>query len=261
MKTVLYLGILTGILLFIGEYFAGVLGLLIALIFSMISNIFLYYYSDKMVLMFYPVYPCTDPEIEEIVKEVSKKAGIPKPRIFFMRSQYPNAFATGRNSKNAVVVITEGLVRTLDKEELKAVIGHEISHIKNYDTLISTIAAVIAGMIGFLVRLAIWGFGSRREERGPEVFLLIFVPFLALLIRLAISRQREYIADETSCKLTGNPNAMISALEKISGYKYQINPGHAHMFIYNPLPSIFELFSTHPPIRKRIERIRKVFDV
>lgn len=259
-KTVLYLGVLTAVLLVIGEYFGGFYGLILALVMSILSNLLVYFYSDKIVLSFYPVYPCYEEEINKIVEELSKKAGIPKPKVYLMKSPYPNAFATGRNPKNSVIVITEGLLRSLDKDEIKAVIGHEISHIKNYDILISTIAAVIAGMIGFLVRFIFWGFG-RERERGPEIFLLIFVPLLALLIRLAISRQREYLADEESCKITGNPEAMISALEKISGYKYYVNPGHAHMFIHNPLPSILELFSTHPPIRKRIERIRKLLTV
>ncbi len=260
-KTVLYLGVLTALLLFVGEILGGLTGLLLALVLSIILNFLAYFYSDRIILMSYSVYPCTDREILEIVDRLARKAGIPTPKVYIMRSPYPNAFATGRNPKNSVIVITEGLIRSLSKEEIEAVIGHEISHIKNYDVLISTVSAVIAGTLGFLARMLLWGFGRRDERSAWDLLVIFLIPIMALLIRLAISREREYLADEESCRITGNPRAMISALEKISGYKYEINPGHAHMFIHNPLPSIFELFSTHPPVEKRIERIKRIFGV
>ncbi len=255
LKTALYLGVLTAMLILLGDTLFGYEGVIVMLLFSTILNFILYFYSDKIILSYYPVYPCTDQRIIEIVREVSKKAGIPEPKVFIMKSPYPNAFATGRNPKNSVVVLTEGLLEMLNEDEIEAIVGHEISHIKNYDTLISTISAVIAGVIGTIARILFW----TEEDKERGILALIFIPLLALLIRLAISRQREYLADEDSCRITGKPFALISALEKISGKKYYINPGHAHMFIHNPLPSIFEIFSTHPPVEKRIERIRELF--
>ena len=247
----------------------------IALIFAFFMNFIAYFFSDKIVLAAsgaQPIEPHEDPELHAIVEEVARKAGIPKPKVYIIPVETPNAFATGRNPKNGVVAVTAGIRKLLTREELKGVIAHEISHIKNRDILISTIAAVLVGAITYLAHMAQWSlmFGgfSHDEDEGFNPFALIgiiitiiVVPIAATLIQLAISRSREFLADETGAKLIRNPIALAKALEKLENwnraYPLNVNPAHAQMYIVNPLSgrTLFKLLSTHPPIEERIERL------
>lgn len=273
-KTILLLTILTFLLLFIGEMAGGKQGLTVALIFAGIMNFTAFWFSDKIVLALYHAKPVSieeAPGLYRIVKEISMRAGIPTPRIYKISDPAPNAFATGRSPKNSAVAVTEGLLDLLSEEEIRGVLAHEISHIKNRDTLISTIAATIAGAIMFLSRMLQWSLfflGSGREERRDGglglIFAIILAPIAALLVQMAISRSREYKADESGASLSGNPLYLASALEKLHLYARRIpmnaEPHTSHMFIVSPISSesLMALFSTHPPITKRIERLRRM---
>ncbi len=273
-KTILLLTILTLMLLFIGELAGGRQGLTIALIFAGIMNFGAFWFSDRIVLSIYRAKPISleqAPGLYRMVEELSARAEIPMPKLYIIPSPSPNAFATGRSPKNSAVAVTEGLLDLLSHEELRGVLSHEISHIKNRDTLISTIAATIAGAIIYLSRMLQWSlffFGGSRDERRDGglglLFALILAPIAAFLIQMAISRSREYKADESGAKIAGNPLYLASALEKLHLYSRRIpinaEPHTSHMFIVSPLSSetIFSLFSTHPPISKRIERLRKI---
>ncbi len=272
-RSTLLLGLLTGLFLFIGYTLAGQSGMVIALIFAGIMNFLSYWFSDKIVLAMYGAreIPYEEaPWLHQMVEELSRKANIPKPGIYLVPMEQPNAFATGRGPGHAAVAVTRGIMEILDEEELKGVLAHELGHIINRDVLISTIAATIAGAISMIVHWLQWalifGFGrGEDEDAGPgaligSILLIIITPIIATLIQLAISRSREYLADETGAKLCGCPLALARALEKIHNYVMQVparvNEGTAHLFIDNPLKGgIMELLSTHPPMEKRVARL------
>lgn len=277
-KTYFLLGVLTVILVWLGSFF-GREGLIVALIFAFILNWFSYFFSDKIVLAMYrarEIKESDDPYLHSIVAQLAQFAGIPKPKIYIINSPNPNAFATGRNPNNAVIALTTGLMELLDENELKGVISHELSHIKDRDILIATIAATIAGAITFLARflqyIAFFGSMDRDERKGGNIFTLaalllfaILAPIAALIIQLAISRSREYLADEEGAKICGNPLYLANALRKLAyGVKrYPMttaNPATSHLFIVNPFSgrSIFTLLSTHPPIEERIKRLERM---
>ena len=278
LKTTLLLGCLTGLLLLLGDVFAGPTGLKFALVMAAVMNLGSYWFSDKIVLMAYRAQPIEEneaPELYQIVRGLAQRAQVPMPSIYRIPTDSPNAFATGRNPRHAVVAVTDGILRLLDREELEGVLAHELGHVFNRDILVSSIAATLAGAIVFLARMAEWGaifggFGGRdgeREDRG-NVFALLFMailaPIAAMLIQLAVSRSREYGADESGAKLCGKPWALASALEKLAIQSGRIplpaSPQTAHLFIVNPLSGQFlqNLFSTHPPIEERIARLRQM---
>jgi heat shock protein HtpX len=276
-KTTLLMAILTALFIWIGHLIGGKQGALVALIFAGLMNFMAYWFSDKIVLMMYGAKEIKENELPglfRIVRELCQRANLPMPRLYLIDTDSPNAFATGRNPKNAAVAVTKGLLKLLDEAELKGVIGHELSHIKNRDILISTIAATLAGALSYLAMMARWslffgGFGgSSEEDRGGNIFgllgLIIFTTlaaFAAMLIQLAISRTREYLADEGGAKLCGNPRFLARALAKLDAFAkrlpLEVNPATSHMFIVNPLRTkdILTLFSTHPPIEERIRRL------
>lgn len=276
-KTYLLLGILTVVLVWIGGFF-GKEGMIIALIFAFLLNFISYFFSDKIVLAMYRARELKEneePYLHRIVEELSYRCGIPKPKIYIINSPTPNAFATGRNPKNAVIALTTGIIELLDENELKGVISHELTHIKNRDILIATIAATIAGAITFLARMlqymAYFGSFDRDDRRGNvfEIFALllfaILAPIAALIIQLAISRSREYLADEGGAKITQNPLYLANALRKLAyGVKrypmVNANPSTSSLFIVNPFSgrTLLTLFSTHPPIEERIKRLERM---
>ncbi|AIH04070.1 MULTISPECIES: zinc metalloprotease HtpX [Thermodesulfobacterium] len=274
-RTFLFLAILTVLFIFVGKLIGGKTGMTIALIMAGLMNFIAYFFSDKIVLATsgaIPVEKHEDPELHAMVEEVARRAGIPKPKVYVIPVETPNAFATGRNPENGVVAVTAGIRKLLTPEELKGVIAHEIAHIKNRDILISTIAAVLVGAITYLANIAQWGmmFGgfSRDEEENNNplaivatLVAIIVIPIAATLIQLAISRSREFLADETGAKIIKNPLALARALEKLENwnraYPMDINPAKAQMFIVNPLSgkTLFKLLSTHPPIEERVARL------
>ena len=271
-KTVLLLTGLTIFLIFMGKFLGGRQGMYLAFILALGMNFFSYWFSDKIVLRMYraqEVSPEEAPQIHQMVEELAHEAGIPKPRVYIIPDESPNAFATGRNPQHAAVAATQGIIRLLTPVELKGVLGHELGHVLNRDILISTIAATLAGAIMILASMARWGailgMGRDDEEGGGilEVLVMsIIAPIAAMLIQMAISRSREYLADETGARLTHNPESLARALEKLSLGTQRIpmdaSPATAHMFIVNPLTgrSLMNLFSTHPPIEERVERLR-----
>ncbi|WP_456325523.1 zinc metalloprotease HtpX [Desulfonauticus submarinus] len=275
-KTFIFLAFLTAIILFFGRALGGEQGLIIAFILALMMNIGSYWFSDKIVLAMYQAREVSEQEapfLHQIIEELARKAGIPKPKIYILPQDVPNAFATGRNPNTGVVAVTEGILKILSQEELKGVLAHEIGHIKNRDILIQTIAATLAGVIMFVASMVRWavifGFGRSDEEDGGNLLLAlvmaIVAPIAAMLIQLAISRSREYLADETGAALCGNPEYLASALEKLDTYSRHmgaahVSPATAHMFIVNPLrgESLMALFSTHPPIQERIRRLREM---
>uniref|UniRef100_A0A7V4JQG1 Protease HtpX homolog n=1 Tax=Thermodesulfobacterium geofontis TaxID=1295609 RepID=A0A7V4JQG1_9BACT len=278
LKTFFFLAILSILFIVVGNLIGGKTGATVALFMALIMNFIAYFFSDKIVLATtgaVAVDRSQAPELHAIVDEVARKAEIPKPKVYIIPVETPNAFATGRNPKNGVVAVTSGLVKLLSPEELKGVIAHEIAHIKNRDILISTIAAVLVGAITYLAHMAQWalmfgGIHRDEEDRGNPIGLIatliaiIIVPIAATLIQLAISRSREFLADETGAKIIKNPGALARALEKLENwnraYPLDVNPAHAQMYIVNPLSgkSLFKLFSTHPPIEDRIARLMKL---
>ena len=275
LKTAVLLGLLTGLLVLIGGYVGGQNGMLIAFLFAMGMNFFSYWFSDRIVLRMYraqEVTPQQAPELHRLVQDLAMKAGLPMPRVYIIPGDTPNAFATGRNEKHAVVAVTEGILRILSREELEGVIGHELSHIKNRDILIGSIAATIAGAITMLANMAQWAaiFGGARgddDEGGGMIGMLamaILAPVAAMLIQMAISRSREYLADDGGARVSGKPWALASALEKLQAASQAIpmnaNPSTAHIFTVSPLSgrSFASLFSTHPPIEERIARLRSM---
>jgi heat shock protein HtpX len=271
-KTVLLLVGMTVFLIFVGQILGGRQGMYIAFLLALAMNFFSYWFSDKIVLKMYgarEVSPAEAPQMHQIVDELAHEAGIPKPRVYIIPDESPNAFATGRNPEHAAVAATEGILRLLTPVELKGVLGHELGHVRNRDILISTIAATMAGAIMILANMARWGaiFGmGRNDDEGPGlagiIVMSIIAPLAAMLIQMAISRSREYLADETGAHLAHNPEALARALEKLSMGAQRVpmdaSPATAHMFIVNPLAgsSLMNLFSTHPPIEERIARLR-----
>lgn len=273
-KTALLLTALTLFMLFVGEAFGGQRGLIIALAFAVVTNFVSYFFSDKIALAMYRAQgPLTReqlPRVYNVVERLSQKTGLPMPKLYVIPNESPNAFATGRNPRHASVAVTEGILNLLNDEELEGVLAHELSHVRNRDILISSIAATIAGAITFLARMAAWGamfggYGNRDDrDRGGglgALLMLILAPIAAMLIQMAISRSREYQADASGAHMCGNPYALASALRKLDAYSrrvpMQATPSTAHMFIVQPLlgMNFASLFSTHPPIAKRIERL------
>jgi heat shock protein HtpX len=272
-KTAFLLTALTLLLLFIGRIFGGQNGMLIALIFAAVLNFVSYFFSDKIALAMYRAKPATREELPrayQIVERLTQKIGIPMPKIYVIPTDSPNAFATGRNPAHASVAVTQGILNLLNDEEMEGVLAHELGHVRNRDILISSIAATIAGAITYFAEIARWGmiFGGYerdREGRGGGGFgaliMLILAPIAAMLIQLAVSRSREYQADETGAHFTGNPYALASALAKLDAYSkrlpLQATPSTAHLFIVQPFlgMGLASMFSTHPPIAKRIERL------
>ena len=275
-KTALLLGALTGLLMLIGGLIGGKGGVYIAFIFAVILNFGSYWFSDKIVLKMYKAQEVSEssaPDLYNIVRNLALKASLPMPRVFIIPEETPNAFATGRNEKHAVVAVTEGIMKILKKEELEGVIAHELSHIKNKDILISSIAATIAGAISMLATAAQWAaiFGGGRsgdEDNGGGIIgliaMAIFAPLAAAVIQMAISRSREYLADAGGASITKNPYGLASALEKLTKASQvipmDVKPSTAHLFIVNPLSgkAFMKLFSTHPPLSERIARLRSM---
>ncbi len=274
LKTTFLLTALTLILVFAGEYLGGTDGAIIAFVIAAATNFFSYFYSDKIALAMYGAQPVTReqlPRAYEVVERLTGRAGLPMPKIYVIPTESPNAFATGRNPQHASVAVTHGILGLLNDEELEGVLAHELGHVRNRDILTSSIAATLAGAITILARMAFWfgafggGGGDRRDREGGGlggIILLLLAPFAAMLIQLWVSRTREYEADATGAHLTGNPYALASALEKISTVSRRVplaaSPSSAHLFIVQPLLSgetFASLFSTHPPIQKRIERL------
>ena len=273
-KTALLLTALTLLLMFIGRAFGGQNGMILALIFAAVMNFIAYFFSDKIALAMYRAQPVTREELPrafEIVERLTQKIGIPMPKMYVIPTDSPNAFATGRNPRHASVAMTRGILQLLNDEELEGVLAHELGHVNNRDILISSVAATLAGAITMVARWGEWamifggyGGGSRNERRGgglAALFMLIVAPIAALLIQLAVSRSREYQADATGAHFTGNPYALASALQKLDAYSrrlpMQASPSTAHLFIIQPFMGMNfgSLFSTHPPIAKRIERL------
>jgi len=269
MKTTLLLAALTGLFLMVGQAIGGRSGMTIALVLAAVMNVASLFWSDKIVLSMYrakPVGAAEAPELHAIVAKIAMKAGIPVPRLYVIPDPALNAFATGRSPSHAAVAATEGILRALSREELEGVLAHELSHVLNRDTLISTVAATLAGAISYLAHFAYFmpvGH-SDDDDGGPlgGLLALILAPFAAMLIQLAVSRSREYGADASGARLVGYPDGLISALRKLQSAAARIpmraaNPATAHLFIVNPLSgrSLARLFSTHPPVEQRIERL------
>jgi heat shock protein HtpX len=272
-KTGLLLAVLTALLVLIGGAVGGRQGMIIAFFFAVVMNFFSYWFSDKVVLAMYqaqPVDEASAPRLYSIVRRLATRAGIPMPRVYLIPTDTPNAFATGRNPDHAVIAVTEGIMRILDEEELEGVLAHELAHVKNRDVLISTIAATLAGAITYLAHMAQWAaiFGGRShdDEEGTNpiaaIVMAVLAPIAAMLVQMAVSRAREYQADATGARLAGKTWGLSKALEKLQMAQQVVpmnaNPATAHLFIVNPLSgrSFATLFSTHPPLEDRIERLR-----
>jgi heat shock protein HtpX len=277
LRTTVLLAVLTALLVWIGDMLGGRQGAIIALLLAGGMNFFSYWFSDKIVIKMYggqEVSAQDDPELYGLVQDLTQRAGLPMPKVYVLPQDTPNAFATGRNPEHAAVAVTDGIRRILDKRELAGVLGHELSHVKHRDILVSTIAATLAGAIGYLAQMAQWAmiFGGNRdrdEEGGGNIFglivMMIVAPIAAMLIQMAVSRSREYGADEGGAKVTGDPLALASALRKLhmgaQNIPLEVNNATAnataHMFIVNPLTGagLASLFSTHPPMEERIARL------
>jgi heat shock protein HtpX len=267
-KTALLLTAMTLLLMAIGRAFGGQNGMLTALVIAGAINFVSYFFSDKIALAMYRAKPVSReelPRVYNVVERLTQKIGIPMPKIFVIPTDSPNAFATGRNPSHASVAVTQGILNLLNDEELEGVLAHELGHVRNRDILISSIAATLAGAITYASRFGIFfGGGDRDDRRGGALgalLMLILAPIAAMLIQLAVSRSREYQADSTGAHFTGNPYALASALAKLDAYSRRVpmvaSPSTAHLFIVQPLvgASFANLFSTHPPIAKRIERL------
>ena len=280
LRTTILLAVLTALLVWIGDMFGGRQGAIMALVLAGGMNFFSYWFSDKIVIKMYGGQEVTaqdDPELYGLVQDLTQRAGLPMPRVYVLPQDTPNAFATGRNAEHAAVAVTQGIRRILNKRELAGVLGHELTHVKNRDILVSTIAATLAGAISYLAQMAQWAaiFGGRerdRDEGGGGIlgllFMMIVAPIAAMLIQMAVSRSREYGADEGGAKVTGDPLALASALRKLEmgaqNIPLEVNNATAnataHMFIVNPLTGggLASLFSTHPPMEERIERLEEM---
>lgn len=270
LKTTLLMAVMTAILMVIGDYVGGTDGMTVMLAISLVSNFVMYWFSDKIVISQYnaqPVDAGSAPQLYSIVEGLAARGNIPMPKVYIIPTRLPNAFATGRNPDHAAVCVTEGLLELLEPREIAGVLGHEMSHIKHRDILISTVAAGMAGVISLLARFAFW-FGGNRDDRRNNpiagILILVLTPIAAAIIQLAISRTREYMADYTGGELSGDPDALADALEKIEGYARVRTMPHAteataHMFIISPFSAkdAQAIFSTHPATEKRIARLRQ----
>jgi heat shock protein HtpX len=272
-KTTMLLTVLTLLIVMAGRVIGGQGGMMIALVLAGGMNFFSYFYSDKMVLKMYRAQEVTRneaPQLWDMVQELSSRAGLPMPKVCIIPQQAPNAFATGRNPEHGVVAVTQGLMDLMSPEEVRGVLAHELGHIKNRDILIGTVAATMAGAIMMLASMARWAAifgGGRSDEEGGSgivglIVMSIIAPMAAMLVQMAISRSREYLADATAAQITGNPEGLAGALEKLGAASSRVpmnaEPATAHMFITNPLSgrSMANLFSTHPPIEERVARLR-----
>jgi len=271
LKTIFLLTLLSGVLLALGFFVGGQVGLIIALIFALAMNMGSYWFSDKLALRMTGAREATpdqEPRLHKIVDEAAAMAGMQKPRVYVIQNDSPNAFATGRNEKHAAVAATTGIMRILDDRELLAVFGHEMGHIKNHDILVNAIVASVATAIMFLAFMGRFAliFGGRRGIGGIVVMLamIILAPMAAMVIRSAVSRQREFGADATGAAITHNPMSLASALQKLQDYSkvqpMQVNPAVSHLFIVNPLGKIdfASFFASHPPTEKRIARLNEI---
>jgi heat shock protein HtpX len=275
-RTTVLMALLTVLILLIGQWLGGRQGMLIALVMAAAMNFFSYWFSDKIVLRMYnarEVGPHDGPELYGMVQELCRRAGLPMPKVYVIPQEAPNAFATGRNPEHAAVAVTEGLLQRMNREEAMGVLAHELAHVKNRDILIGSIAATMAGAIMMLADMARWsalfGGGHRNQEEGGGgggglglILMSIIAPLAAMLIQMAISRSREYLADATGAGFAGTPEGLARALEKLGAYSKRLpmdaSPATAHMFIVNPLSgrSLMSLFSTHPPLEERVARLR-----
>jgi heat shock protein HtpX len=273
MKTFFLMGLLSVLLVFIGGYAGGQNGMLIAFSFALIMNVGSYWFSDKIVLRMYgasEVQQADQPALYHMVDELRQRAGLPMPKVYIIPSEQPNAFATGRDPDHAAVAVSQGILRLLSKDELQGVVGHELSHVKHRDILIGTVAATIAGAISMLANMAQWAFmfgggrSSDDREGGHPVaglVMMIVAPIAAMMIQMAISRSREFLADEGGAHISGNPLSLANALRRLDTAAHKIpmqaSPATAHMFIVNPLTGggLAKLFSTHPPMEERIARL------
>ena len=269
-KLVFLLASMTGILLFIGGLVGGRLGVVAALAAAAVMNLGSYWYSDSLILKMYKAREVSEtqaPAVYAAVKNLSARAQLPMPRVYTIPGNSPNAFATGRDEHHAAVAVTDGIVKILNREELEGVIAHELSHIKNRDILISSVAATMAGAIVMVANVAKWGalFGGDTGEGGTigAIATAVVAPIAATIIQMALSRSREYLADEGGARVAGSPYGLASALSKLAKASREIpldaNPSTAHLFIVNPLSNslVLNLFSTHPPLEKRIARLMK----
>jgi len=269
-RTAALLGLLTGILLAIGYFWAGITGMTIFLFIAFAINFLSYWYSDKIVLTLYrakPIAKDDEPKLHEIVEKLSKEAKMPKPKVFLINLQTPNAFATGRNPKHGVVAITSGLMKHLEWGEIEGVLSHELAHIKSRDTLTSTIAATIAGAVSYIAYIAWWSLFLGGGRRGGSLLLLplvLLAPIAAMLVQLAISRGREFVADRSGALISKKPLSLASALEKISKiaaeHPLRGNAATSHLFIVNPFKGdmLTSLFSTHPSVNERVKRLKEL---
>ena len=275
LKTVLLLGLLTGALLVCGQLLGGQTGLMFAFVMAAVMNFGAYWFSDKIVLMMHSAKPITQaeaPDLYSIVASLTQRAGVPMPKLYLVDSPAPNAFATGRNPSHAAVAVTTGILKILDRNELEGVLAHELSHVKNRDILISSIAATLAGAITMLAHMARWGalfggYGGRDNDRGGNnpialLAMAILAPLAAVIIQMAVSRSREYQADASGAELVGQPYGLASALKKLDDFGRRVpplnaGPAMAHMYISNPLSgrALMSLFSTHPPLQDRVNRL------
>lgn len=273
-KTTLLLGGLTGLLVVFGDYFGGTQGMVIAFLFALLMNFGSYWYSDKIVLKMYRAREVTEaeaPELVGMVRSLSQRAQLPMPKVYIVPTEAPNAFATGRDPQHAAVAVTEGILRIMNHEQLEGVLAHELAHVKNRDTLISAVAATLAGVIMMLAYMARWaaifgGLGGRDDDEGGGILGLLamslLAPIAAVIIQMAISRTREFQADATAGRLTKKPYALASALERLHMAAERVplnaNPATSHLFIVNPLSgrSLFRFFSTHPPVEERVRRLQ-----
>ncbi len=272
-KTVLLLGLLTGLIIFFGGAFGGQGGMVVALGFAALMNLGSYWFSDKIVLMMHgakELEPHDAPEVHSIVANITQKAGLPMPRLYLVDQPSPNAFATGRGPSHAAVAVTTGLLKLMNRDELEGVLAHELSHVKNRDILISSIAATLAGAIMVLAHMARWGamfggYSSRDNDRGGNPLALLamalLAPIAALMIQMAVSRSREYEADASAVEIVGHPHGLAAALQKLgqvsSRIPMQTSPAVGHLYIVNAFSgrSMLNLFSTHPPLEERIARL------
>jgi heat shock protein HtpX len=274
LKTGALLAVLTALFIFIGYFFGGTFGIVIALVMAAVLNFGAYWFSDKIVLKMYRAQEVSEtqaPELFEMVRVLAQRVKIPMPKVYIIPEMNPNAFATGRNPNHAAVAVTEGIMQMLTRDELFGVLAHEIGHIKNRDTLIMTVAGGIAGAVSMLTDIVMWSmiFGGSDDEGEGNSWVgflgLLFAPFLAMMIQFSISRSREFVADEWGAKLSGNPLALASALRKLENYGRKVpihsgSPSTAHLFIVNPFSgrAFANLFSTHPLTEKRIERLEEL---
>ena len=275
-RTTLLLTLMTVFMVVVGKMIGGRQGMVIALIFAGSMNFFSYWFSDKLVLKMYrarEVTPQQAPELYEMVRQLAQRAKLPMPKVYMIPQDAPNAFATGRNPDHAAVAVTQGLLNLMTREEIMGVLAHELSHVKNRDILIGTVAATMAGVVMMLANMAKWsaifgGVGGRDNEGGGGIVGLlataIVAPIAAMMIQMWISRTREFQADASGAGIVGNPEGLASALEKLGAYSKRLpmdaSPSTAHMFIVNPLSgrNFTNLFSTHPPMEERIARLRRI---